>query len=283
MSNNFRPARLATVVAAAALVGVSAAATLAADMPVKSPPAVVATVYNWTGLYIGVNAGYGWSDEAIDLTGDPVTVGPTFIIPGGVPTSIAKNPKGFIGGGQIGYGYQSGRWLLGFEADFNGAGIRSSQDVTAIVGVERFTHGEQKLDWLATVRARVGVTPSDRVLVYATGGLAVGHATSSIVLTTTVPNNVAACIAANVGICMSDSQSKILVGWSVGGGLEFAFAGNWSVKAEYLYYDLGNISTAAADTRIAPPAILFGDQQVRGNIVRAGVNYRFGAPVVARY
>jgi outer membrane immunogenic protein len=271
-----KPVRLSIVVVVAGLLAASAA--VAADMPVKAPPAVVATVYNWTGLYIGVNAGYGWSHEAINLTGDPVTVGPTFIIPGGVPTSIAKNPKGFIGGAQIGYNYQTGRWLLGFEADFDGAGIRSSQDVTGIVGVPRFTHGEQKLDWLATVRARAGFTPWDRFLVYATGGLAVGHAKSSIILTTTVPNNVAACIAANVGICMSDSQSKTLVGWTAGGGLEFALGGNWSVKAEYLYYDLGNINTAAADTRFAPPQpVLFGDQQVRGNIVRAGLNYRFSA------
>src|SRR5713226_3639255 len=98
---------------------------LAADLAVKAPvykaPLVAPVIYDWTGLYVGVNAGYGWGREAINLTGDPVTVGPGFLIPGGVPTSIAGNPKGFIGGGQIGYNYQTGQWLLGFEADFDGA------------------------------------------------------------------------------------------------------------------------------------------------------------------
>lgn len=122
-----RPLSLA--LAANALVFAQSA--LAADLPRAVPakaPAMVVPTATWTGFHAGLNAGYGWGSEAIGISGDPSVL--TVAIPNGiVPASIADNPKGFIGGGQIGYNHQFGQWVLGVEADLQWSDIKRSQTV----------------------------------------------------------------------------------------------------------------------------------------------------------
>ena len=157
-----------------------AAPVFAADMPVK---ATAVPYVSWTGLYAGLNAGYAWGDQPINLTGDPPIIQGAFLTPAGI-SSVAGDPKGFVGGAQIGYNWQAGRMVYGLEADFDAAHVASSQDIGFFVGIPRTIHGEQNLDWLSTFRARLGYTPVDRLLIYATGGLAVGHASALANLTT---------------------------------------------------------------------------------------------------
>ena len=154
----------------AAIAAMLAAPAMAADLPAKAPVynAPVAAPYNWTGLYIGANAGYGWGNQAIGVIGDPLIVQPGFLTPNGI-SSVSGNPKGFVGGGQIGYNWQSGQMVYGVEADFDAAHIASSQDIHFIAGIPRTVHGDQNLNWLGTLRGRLGFTPVDRLLVYATG------------------------------------------------------------------------------------------------------------------
>jgi outer membrane immunogenic protein len=123
--------------------------------------------------------------------------------------------------------------------------------------VTRFVHTEQRLDWLATFRGRIGVLAAPQLLLYATGGLAVGQVKTNSSLTTTVANNIPACVAANVGLCMASSDTATKVGWTVGGGAVWALTSNWSVKAEYLYVDLGRSNSTGFDTRFTPPLPLF--------------------------
>jgi outer membrane immunogenic protein len=277
-------ARLA-VVAAAMLFGVGAAS--GADMPARAytkAPAAIAAVYNWTGFYVGVNVGYGWGTDHTVLTTDADGA------PGGpfaallVQASAAgRKPEGIIGGAQAGYNWQSGRLVAGLEADLSGTDIHSSNDFSGAVGVTRFVHTDQRLEWLATVRGRIGFLPAEQLLLYATGGLAVGQVSTNSNLTTTVPNNIPACIAANIGICFGSSDRSTRVGWTVGAGAEYAFSSNWSVKAEYLFVSLERSTSTGLDTRFNPPLQLFADTRNDFHIARVGVNYRFGGPVVAKY
>ncbi|HEY4141352.1 MAG TPA: outer membrane protein [Pseudolabrys sp.] len=258
---------LAAVLVAAGFGGLSSAvlgADLPARMPTKAP--FIGAPYNWTGFYLGANGGYGWSGQTVGVNFDVSAVQTVLSdIPG--VHDIAGNAKGGLGGAQLGYNWQAGRMVYGIELDFDGADISSSQDTQAIFVVSRTFHGEQKLDTFGTLRARLGYTPADRLLVYATGGLAGGHASATADLTTDD-----GC----AGICFNGSTSKTMWGWAAGAGVEYAVTGNWSVKAEYLHYDLGTLNT------VGPPQVLpavfgnlDGSVKINGNIVRAGLNYKF--------
>jgi outer membrane immunogenic protein len=269
---------------ASTILGMSAAS--AADLPVKSytkAPVAIAAVYDWTGFYVGVNVGYGWGADHTILASDPALVSPGFITLLGNANVAARKPAGVIGGGQLGYNWQRGQMLAGLEADFSGTDIHSTDDFSGPVGVTRFVHIHERLDWLATLRGRLGFLPTQQLLLYATGGLAVGQVTTNSSLTTTVPNSIPGCLTANIGLCMGSSDTATKVGWTVGAGAEYALTSNWSVKAEYLFVDLGRSSSTGFDTRSAPPLPLFATTKDDFHIARVGVNYRFGGPVVAKY
>jgi len=249
---------------------IAAPAARAADiaMPVKAP--VLMKVYDWTGFYVGANAGYGWGSQSIALSGSGALA--LAFTDGRLPTSLASNPQGFLGGVQAGYNYQSGRMVFGVETDIAYADIRRSETVSLapIPPVTYNTTGEQKLDWFGTLRARLGFLPSDRLLVYATGGLAYGHGSVSTDSVVVLGGNACAFF---VG-CGSGSSSGWLAGWTVGGGLEWAFADKWSAKGEYLYYDLGSLSYSYLDSQ---PVVgeYNASANFRGSIVRVGLNYKF--------
>jgi outer membrane immunogenic protein len=258
----------------------------------KAPP--LAAIYNWTGFYIGGNVGYGWGRARTDgdLSGTQNvstfrTASNTLLT--SVTTPLAGSPligrsdvDGFVGGGQAGYNWQQGNWLYGLEADIQGSDQRGSGNVCTIAGCpagSTIFAANYKLDWFGTVRGRIGFLPTQRLLLYATGGLAYGH------------------VAANAP-AIPLSWGSVRAGWTVGAGAEAAIDDHWSVKLEYLYMDLGNIGSGTGGGTTATNALntpLPGENTVTtiattgtfrtrftDNIVRVGLNYRFGGPT-ARY
>jgi outer membrane immunogenic protein len=241
-------------------------ATLAADMPVKAPAApAAAPLYNWHGFYVGGHIGYGWGSDPINLTPSPAYV-PAFAA-GAVPSSIADNPKGVLGGIQYGSNWQFNRIVVGLESDFSFSDINASQTLFNTINPAGITnHGEQKLSWFSTTRGRAGYTITDNLLLYGTGGLAAGraHASSSVTVT-------GAC--GGGGNCPAGSASDTLWGWTAGGGLEYGI-GHWSVRVEYLHYDLGHLNYNMADPSL-PGSFIAASTRFSGDIVRGGINYRF--------
>ena len=188
--------------------------------------------FSWTGLYLGTHAGYGWSAANQDLT--------NFL---GMLGLGGFDMKGGFGGGQLGYNYQTGMFVLGVEADGSYGPI--SQSVTAL-GVT----GKSEIDYFGTVRARAGVD-IDHVLIYGTGGFAFAHNTLSI----TAPGFYAAV-------------DRTHTGWVAGGGIEWAFARSWTLKAEYLYADYGSQTYTYSGLSAATGNVQF-------STVKVGFNYLF--------
>jgi outer membrane immunogenic protein len=239
----------------ATLLGMTAGAQ-AADMAVKAPyhKAPVMAVYDWTGFYIGVNAGVGLGRDRT-IHGTPLGTDSLFL-----------SPQGGLGGGQIGYNWQTdsllGPIVYGLEADIQGAGL--SDDRTNVNGPLVATTYNQKIDWFGTVRGRIG-RATGPVLSYVTGGYAYGSVKTSIT---------------EDGIGTVFSNNKMQNGWVVGSGVEAALGGNWTGKIEYLYLNMGNKSYAFE------PLAQTLNTEVRENIFRIGLNYRVGgnsayAPVAA--
>lgn len=236
----------------------------------KAPSATVAA--NWTGLYVGGNVGFGL---ARNETANSI------VLPGGALSRNEKfnlNPNGAVGGGQIGFNWQTApNWLIGVEADLQSSGQRDS--TTCINGcVPNFIATfAQKIDWLTTVRARVGWI-NGPVLFYATGGWAYGEVSTDFtwVNTSPPPNDTAA-----------GSFSTKKSGWTAGAGVEAQLIGNWTGKIEYLYVDLGTVSGTVL---ITGPGVFAGgpagfSSQVHNHLFRVGLNYRFGGgeTVIAKY
>jgi outer membrane immunogenic protein len=220
--------------------GVALLASLSLVSAAAAAPVVVLP-YNWTGLYAGLNIGYSWGDQDISIN------------PAAGSTSLDLD--GIIGGGQIGYNWQMNQLVLGIEADFQGSGQKD--DGALNIGstfLPNLTFND-KLQWFGTVRGRLGFA-QDRWLFYVTGGWAYGHA--SISGTSTVPVS-------------AFSGSNFYSGWTVGGGLEWAFMSNWSAKIEYLYIDFGDGPSMA----LPPSAFTVVAGKLTDNILRVGVNYHF--------
>jgi outer membrane immunogenic protein len=282
----------AALMAAVSVIGFTQIA-LAADMPTKAPlvPAVAAP--SWTGWYLGLNAGGGWENTIYNSVTSTSCftppIAPAACAPIGNSFAAAltgqlnTRPHGFIGGGQIGYNYQTGAVVWGVEADFQGTGIKGSASAAAnsvpIVGfvnnaVNAASTGSQKIDWFGTVRGRVGWLPTNPLLLYVTGGLAYGHVQTDVSFSENIS------LSPTSG-ATSAADSATRAGWTVGGGMEWMLASHWSVKGEYLYYDLGNVTLNSTLNTFDNLHILgnaIGIQSVaryHGNIARIGVNYKF--------
>jgi outer membrane immunogenic protein len=254
--------RLALALAAVTSVGLCAAAS-AADLPravLKAPVMVVPPVTYWAGWYAGVNLGYGWGGERVTQSGDAVGVQPA-INSGAIPASLASNPSGIIGGGQIGFNSQRNRVVFGVEADWQGADISSSQSVSPGVAPFLTTTATQRLDFLGTLRGRIGYLPIDPLLIYVTGGLAYGDVQMSGSVTS------AGCAV----VCAGTSTSSLQAGWALGVGAEWAVAPRWTAKIEYLHYDLGSVSQTIT---VGPGMFLAQNVNINGDIVRVGVNHK---------
>jgi outer membrane immunogenic protein len=264
--------KISTLLCAAAAVAALSAPATAADMrmPVKAAPPVAA-IFNWTGFYIGVNGGGAFgSNHNVDVT---ETFNNAVFVSGTWPgrgTFGGLEPTGGFGGGQIGYNWQApgSIWVWGVEADLQGASIKDDAFVTLpyiSAGNTISIGASQKLDWFGTVRGRVGIA-FDRVLLYATGGLAFGQTKFELAMTDTF------------GFVAAASDKDTRAGWVAGAGVEWAFAPNWSLKGEYQFIDLGRRSINVAERTLAGAPTLFAiqsDTRTEFHTGRIGVNYRF--------
>jgi outer membrane immunogenic protein len=232
----------------------------AADMmrPVYKAPVAPALASTWTGFYAGVNVGGAAAKSDLDFS---IAGGPTF-------ASIDNAFSGIAGGAQIGYNWQFGSFVAGFETDFQGSNLKGSLVAPCAaafcVPAGLSASYSQSIPWFGTARARLGYA-QDSWLIYATGGYAYANLETNAVATAGP-------------LVASFSQREIRSGWTVGAGIEVGLAPNWSAKLEYLYADFGNVRTTwlppAVPLLPALPA-LNDDARVTMNVVRAGVNYRF--------
>ncbi len=258
----------------------------------------------WCGFYLGANAGGTWSDDnsvgvnsvlSQDFLLGPASYGAASAAgaSGSVP---AGGRSGFIGGGQVGYNWQvSPAWLVGFETDIQGVSGNGNGTVTNSSGPIAFFGASEvvttsiastsKLDYLGTVRGRLGYLFTPTFLLYGTGGLAYGGVKASTSINQT--NNDCAFFP---GLCLSPNASaagaysSTRAGWTAGAGLEWMFMSKWSAKAEYLHYDLGSVDfsngslvTSPGTSPAAAPAIVGSTSSAKfsGDIVRAGVNFHW--------
>lgn len=308
----------------AALTAASVLSASAADLPSRKIAAALPPPPMWTGFYAGLNAGGTWANNnSAQITAWPLGSGVGLIYWATLNSKVAgSSTSGFIGGGQIGYNWQvpigNAAFVTGIEADIQGVSASSGQKTTNTVWqsgpvycctVWNSISASSNLQWLGTVRGRIGYLVSPSLLVYGTGGLAYGGLSfnfSQTQLTSVVFPGPGPC---GVSICNGPTPiavasggagySGTMVGYAAGGGVEWMLFPNWSLKAEYLYYNLGTVAAtlslreyplsyiAAYNATPGPPfAISTAQSSVAGNIARAGLNYHFTwgtAPIVASY
>jgi outer membrane immunogenic protein len=257
----------------------------AADLPVKAPvaPALICPTCNWTGFYFGVNAGgsIGVDTNAAGLSGFPTGAG--FPATGNpfLSSTDKRALPGFLGGAQAGYNWQTGNVVLGVEADWQFTDERSTLNVTGQnLAATLFTNSystEEHIKSIGTARARLGWA-HDGFLWYVTGGAAWARIDNNTTLTSSLP---AVTFASPVSVSFTTDKG----GWTVGGGVETCLWNNWSAKLEYLYVDLGTINNTftTPTTAAGTFAVFTSSDKLQDHIIRVGLNYRFGGPVVARY
>jgi len=217
---------------------------LAADLPQPPPPPPQAPVayipppYNWNGIYVGVNGGYGFGTAKWTVSGF---------------NANTVNPDGGVVGGTLGFNYQINQLVFGVEGDFDWSGISSSTSTSLCVVLGACQSGNT---WLSTLRGRIGFA-ADRILFYGTAGGVFGNEQFTI-------NSV--------------TSTKTQAGWTAGVGVEAAFAQNWTAKVEYLYANLGTGSvnvTCPAGACAVGAVVVPVSVGLTDNLIRAGVNYKF--------
>jgi outer membrane immunogenic protein len=268
-----------------AMAAISAAS--AADLAPRytKAPVMVDPIYNWTGFYIGVNAGYSWGRSNTDASFFNAN---TNVLVGTGSSSFDMN--GWVAGGQLGYNWQNQRFVWGFEGDIQATGQKGgtaflcpgticspTQTAIAVALSTVNVTLDQKLEWFSTIRARGGYTITPTVMGYVTGGLAIGEVKSDVVIT----GRTGGVGAPFVTTFTSDRSTR--VGWTVGAGAEASLGGNWTGKLEYLYVDLGRESFSAVNLANVTPVRVDFSSKITDHILRAGINYKFGGPVVAKY
>ena len=237
-----------SLVSTAVLATCLAGSAFAADLPSRAPPVYYAPVFSWAGFYVGLNAGVGWGES-----GNVLVTGPTFASSGTLGGGGGDGR--FVGGGQIGYNWQSGAIVYGLETDIQYVDTGGSVNWGPY---SWWTGGGGDGAYLGTVRARVGYAV-DRTLFYITGGLAYGGLNTNPMTGNTTSN----------------------AGWTVGGGVEYAFTNNWTIKVEGLYVDTGEGRKTQAFVNapggVLPAGVYTATSNGGGGagLLRLGVNYKF--------
>jgi outer membrane immunogenic protein len=241
-----------------ALLSLAAAGqALAADLPQPAPPpprapaVYVAPVYNWAGVYIGINGGYGFGSSTWT---DPLNAS-------GAGNSGSFNVKGGLVGGTLGVNWQANAFVFGVETDLDWQGLKGTTS-NAFCGAPVTAAGvtglscQTESNWIGTVRGRLGVA-ADRVLFYATAGGAYGNV--------------------QAGLTTQSLQSSTEFGWTAGAGIEGALAENWTAKIEYLYVDLGSSASCNNSGNCGFDGAVAANNSVKftESMVRAGINYKF--------
>jgi outer membrane immunogenic protein len=310
------------LLASAALLACAAVdSATAADLPPAPPPPAVAPVkaplpvWSWSGCYVGVNGGGTRGQNSADLS----PAGSYLNAPGALPPpnpagtgdlgaelaplshSYDMATNGWEAGGQVGCNAQWGMAVLGIEGDWQWTNTSTSADGSfpgfftpgtpvpnSFTTPSHTEHVDVTQHWFATARVRAGFTPWERVLIYATGGVAwANYQSNTAVAFATSP----AFLAPYDGAVHTGSASTNQLGWVAGGGIEWALTNNWSVKAEYLYLRFDGFNYSSPLTAAAPSATPFApgyawntSVSLREQVARVGVNYKFDwGPVVARY
>jgi len=240
----------------AGFVGTASAADLPARIYTKAPPAVVAAAYDWSGFYLGLNGGGASSRECLTITS--AAGAPVF------PASEGcHNATGGLAGGQIGYRLQTASLVFGAEAQGDWADLKGSNpSLTAVVPYTNQT----KVKAIGLFTGQVGYAWNN-ILLYVKGGAAVTDNKYSSFFTAT-------------GVVFNQA-SDTRWGGTAGTGVEFGFAPNWSIAAEYDHLFMGNPSITFPASAIAVTRNDNISQRVDMGTVR--LTYRFGGPVVARY
>jgi outer membrane immunogenic protein len=233
---------------ATALLLTASASAFAADLPSKRPPPVYAPIpiFTWTGFYVGADIGYAW--------------GYNNYLVGAAAAPGFNKPNGEIGGLHVGYNYQINQFVVGLEGDVQGADFNNSSTLGAL-------NVSTRVPVEGSIRGRVGYA-WDRALFFATGGAVFGD----------IENNYTLGLLADP----AGTYRKTRVGYTVGGGVEYALSNNWSVRGEYRYADFGR-STDNTFFSVIPVS-----SRVVEHKVTVGFSYKFDmyappAPVVAKY
>lgn len=202
--------------------------------------AALAEPYDWNGFYLGANLGYGAAESpAFDPN-----------------ANFDSNPKGMIGGAQLGYNWQIEQYVIGVETDFSGSGM-SDENTSAL---SQFS-GEEKINSFGTLRVRFGVLPVDNLLLYGTAGIAGAN----------VEYTTHFAYGEGGSMYYPASQHSTQFGWTVGAGAEYGLSESLTVKAEYLYLILEDDSLVDVNS----DGTLDNNWDTRANIFRVGLNYLF--------
>lgn len=268
--------RLLGFLAATALSTAGISAASAADLPIRTaPPAPViaaAPVFTWSGFYVGVNAGYGWADEnnetSVAVPGEAIGVGS---VPG-ILTFNDDDGDGFVGGGQIGYNFQTGAFVFGVEADIQWADLGGGGTAAYPAQWDAYAFRPAGvlggLDWFGTLRARAGVA-FGQALIYATGGFAYGGADDD-----------------NDDFGLIDNDD-VRTGWALGAGVEYAFTNNLTLGLEGLWVNLdgdnngefigSSVPFVGADRQAIEVAGVDREDDADFFVARAKLNFKFGS------
>lgn len=272
----------ALVACGALFIGEACAADLGARMPIKAPLAAT-PVFSWTGCYLGGHVGAGWDRTKFTDPGSPDGFGR-------ISQTITATPGGSVsvdggadvlGGGQIGCDYQfASNWVIGLAGDFSWTNIKghgnngdpffNNKDGTSPITLSTRT------EWLASATGRLGYA-WDRVMIYGKGGVAFAHDRYSIQNLLAIPSTGTICQVGVTFVACNPQASTTRTGWTAGAGVEWAFAPNWSMLVEYNHYGFGSKALNFSDPAETPgggPATLQVKQDL--DVVKAGVNYRFG-------
>jgi outer membrane immunogenic protein len=236
------------------------APAMAADMPVKAPPVVVASVFSWSGFYIGGNIGYGWGKS--DFT-NVTTADISFFPTGG---GLSVNPRGVIGGGQVGYNWQSGQWVIGVEGAYSASGMKEDVVTTSWLTPTATVTTTSKFRNIVSGTAKIGIA-QDRLLAYVVGGYA----------------------GANVGLDLVRSPGGLLAfpnsafsserhhGWTIGAGLDYAVTRNVTLGVAYNHHNFGTKihNTPRIDGSASPPTVS-NRLSATANVAVVRLNYLFG-------
>jgi|SRR5215475_1000121 outer membrane immunogenic protein len=260
----------------------------AADLPSKTLLIHSPIPFTWEGIYLGANAGYGWSNSSINVSsiqGSPWGADPDYLSnPNGNPGIVGVGAEklhsnSFLGGVQIGYNYQISHVVLGLEADADYLHLEKAYSTISYPGLNGGTYqanGSFKSNWLFTIRPRLGLT-FNRLLIYVTGGVAFTENTFNQTISFNGYGLGLPYTNGNVGQ-NSVSNSKSYYGWTLGGGAEWSINERWSLKAEYLYANLGNhkINSTFIQTYPEPMSYTLQHKEHNNlNLARIGINYHF--------
>lgn len=253
----------------AALLAALASPALAADLPsTKAPPPApvyIPPAFTWTGFYIGADIGGVWSNLSDNDNWYYGNFTPGWYHNG-------RNNSGVFGGGHIGANYQINQFVIGVEGSFAGTSLSSNH-----YDYWSDTTWKNSTNWIASIDGRLGLTGwFDRTLIYAIGGAAWTNLDSTLSAGTSWYG-----FNAGYGWANSVNWNKTLTGYDVGGGVEYAFNPNWTVRVEYRYYNFGKSSS---DYLYWAPQ---RNWTLTENVVKVGLTYLWGAPapapVVAKY